>query len=145
MLNFVVEVSEESPPSGIFGSQDNLADHISSKLEYLNGGFWLPFLDHRKMLHEADFLKVSSLYVRDNLNEWCYGRVVLLGDAAHIMYLENSNISSSPFLDAMEIASVLKQNFNKSPLKNFQDICKPFQEYEEARLPTVVSVQQTFW
>ena len=30
MLNFVVGVSEESPPSGIFGSQDNLADHISA-------------------------------------------------------------------------------------------------------------------
>ena len=144
MLNFVVEVSEESPPSGIFGSQDNLADHIASKLEGLNGDFRLPFLDHRKMLHEADFLKVSSMSVRDPLNAWCDGRVVLLGDAAHTMDLESSNVASSPFLDAAEIASVLEQKFNKSPLKSRQEICKPFQEYEEARLPTVVSVQQTF-
>ena len=96
------------------------------------------------MLHEVDFLKVSSMSVRDPLNAWCDGRVVLLGDAAHTMDLESSNVASSPFLDAAEIASVLDQKFNKSPLKRRQEICKPFQEYEEACLPTVVSIQQTF-
>ena len=144
MLNFMVEVSEESPPSRIFGSQDDLANHIASKLEDLNGDFRLPFLDHRKMLQEADSLKASPMSVWDPLNARCDGRVVLLGDSDHPMDLEGSNGASSSFLDAAEIASAFEKNYNKSPLASCQKICKPFQEYEEARLPAVMSIKRAY-
>ena len=141
LFNFVVEVAEESSPYADFNSQDELADYVASKLEELNGGFNLPFLDHRKMLREADSLKAFPMSDRSPLDSWCDGGVVLLGDAAHPMYPVGSNGASSALLDATEIASTLAKNFNQKSCIDRKVLCQTFQEYEVARLPAVTSVQ----
>lgn len=141
LLNFVVEVAEASDPTDAGGNQDDLAEYVAGKLEDLNGGFDLPFLDHRKMLKEADSLKGFPMSDRDPLETWCDDRVVLLGDAAHPMYPVGSNGASSALLDATEIANLFEKNFKTNPSINHQQLCETFQEYETARLPAVTSVQ----
>lgn len=76
LYNFVVELAEESSPYADFANQDQLADYVATKLEDLNGGgFSLPFLNHRKMLREADSLKAFPMSDRDPLDTWCDGTI----------------------------------------------------------------------
>jgi 2-polyprenyl-6-methoxyphenol hydroxylase-like FAD-dependent oxidoreductase/mannose-6-phosphate isomerase-like protein (cupin superfamily) len=62
---------------------------------------------------------------RDPLDGWSYGRVTLLGDAAHAMYPVGSNGASQAILDARVLADVLAQA---------GDVTEALRHYEQARL-----------
>ena len=47
---------------------------------------------------------------RDPLPRWTFGRVTLLGDAAHPMYPVGSNGASQAILDARCLADALQQS-----------------------------------
>lgn len=63
---------------------------------------------------------------RDPVDRWTFGRVTLLGDAAHPMYPIGSNGASQAILDAGALAEALKAE---------ADVCRALQRYEAARLP----------
>jgi 2-polyprenyl-6-methoxyphenol hydroxylase-like FAD-dependent oxidoreductase/mannose-6-phosphate isomerase-like protein (cupin superfamily) len=72
---------------------------------------------------------------RDPIDRWSYGRVTLLGDAAHPMYPVGSNGASQAVLDAMRLADELAD-------RTGDDVDAALRRYEEARLtPTAEIVQ----
>ena len=70
---------------------------------------------------------------RDPLPHWSFGRVTLLGDAAHPMYPVGSNGASQAILDARCVARLLAET---------NDVVTALQAYEAARLPATAKIVQ---
>ena len=68
---------------------------------------------------------------RDPLPQWSFGRVTLLGDAAHPMYPIGSNGASQAILDAECLSGIITNN---------NDISDAFKEYEAIRLPATAKI-----
>lgn len=68
---------------------------------------------------------------RDPLPRWSYGRVTLLGDAAHPMYPIGSNGASQAILDADALALALKNQVN---------VIEALQVYDAERVPATSQV-----
>ena len=66
-----------------------------------------PFLDVPDVIRNARAVYEFPMVDRDPLDHWAYGRVALLGDAAHPMYPIGSNGASQAILDAEAIADSL--------------------------------------
>lgn len=70
------------------------------------------WLDVKKMVEEADGVYEFPMSDRNPLEQWSFGRVTLLGDAAHPMYPIGSNGASQAILDAEFIAECLQKEEN---------------------------------
>jgi 2-polyprenyl-6-methoxyphenol hydroxylase-like FAD-dependent oxidoreductase len=68
---------------------------------------------------------------RDPVDRWSFGRVTLLGDAAHPMYPIGSNGASQAILDAADLAETLKA---------CDDPVEALREYEAHRLPPTTRI-----
>jgi 2-polyprenyl-6-methoxyphenol hydroxylase-like FAD-dependent oxidoreductase len=69
---------------------------------------------------------------RDPLGRWSFGRVTLLGDAAHPMYPMGSNGAAQAILDAETLAAALEEADG--------DAVSALVRYEAARLPPTAAV-----
>ena len=65
------------------------------------------WLDIPALIEAADAVYEFPMVDRDPLDTWTYGRVTLLGDAAHPMYPVGSNGSSQAILDARALGDAL--------------------------------------
>jgi 5-methylphenazine-1-carboxylate 1-monooxygenase len=69
---------------------------------------------------------------RDPLDRWSFGRVTLLGDAAHPMYPSGSNGAAQAILDAEALAAALAEAGG--------DVATALARYEAERLPATTAV-----
>ncbi|HET8932133.1 MAG TPA: flavin-dependent oxidoreductase [Polyangiales bacterium] len=84
------------------------------------------FLDIPDLIRRAPVVFEYPLVDRDPVESWTFGRVTLLGDAAHPMYPIGSNGASQAILDARTLAFELATQ---------SDIDSALQRYQAARLP----------
>ena len=68
------------------------------------------WLDVPALVEAAEVVYEYPLVDRDPLPQWSFGRVTLLGDAAHPMYPIGSNGASQAILDAAALAAALRSN-----------------------------------
>jgi 5-methylphenazine-1-carboxylate 1-monooxygenase len=69
--------------------------------------FTFPFLDVPALIRGAEVIYQYPMVDRDPLPTWDFGRVTLLGDAAHPMYPVGSNGASQAIIDARVLAREL--------------------------------------
>jgi 2-polyprenyl-6-methoxyphenol hydroxylase-like FAD-dependent oxidoreductase len=69
--------------------------------------FTFPFLDVPALIRAASVVYQYPMVDRDPLPTWDFGRVTLLGDAAHPMYPVGANGASQAILDARHLAREL--------------------------------------
>jgi 2-polyprenyl-6-methoxyphenol hydroxylase-like FAD-dependent oxidoreductase len=69
---------------------------------------------------------------RDPVEAWSFGRLTLLGDAAHAMYPIGSNGASQAIIDAETLAKLLSANTS--------DIPGALKAYEQERLPATAKI-----
>lgn len=63
---------------------------------------------------------------RDPVDRWSFGRLTLLGDAAHPLYPIGSNGATQAILDAVALSEALQSNSNVvEALKKYQDLRLP--------------------
>lgn len=67
-------------------------------------GWRFPWLDVPALIRGAEAIYEYPLVDRDPVDRWTFGRVTLLGDAAHPMYPIGSNGASQAILDARTLA-----------------------------------------
>ena len=65
------------------------------------------FLDVPAMIRAADEILEYPMVDKDPLDRWSFGRITLLGDAAHPMYPRGSNGAGQAILDARALADSL--------------------------------------
>ena len=76
-------------------------------LAMAEGALSIPELDIADLIRATDEIFAYPMCDRDPLPRWSFGRVTLLGDAAHPMYPVGSNGASQAILDARALADRL--------------------------------------
>jgi salicylate hydroxylase len=88
----------------------------------------------RKMMEQIDTAFITGMYYRDPIDRWTYGRVTLMGDAAHPMVPFLAQGAGQGIEDAWTLATVLSQ-------RGDGNIAAALKEYEQRRLPRTTRVQ----
>jgi len=83
------------------------------------------------LIKDAEAVYEFPMSDRDPLPQWTFGRITLLGDAAHPMYPIGSNGASQAILDAECLANAFS---------NIKDPLAALQEYERERLPATTNI-----
>lgn len=82
------------------------------------------WLNVPRLIEETDAVYEFPMVDRDPLPQWTFGRVTLLGDAAHPMYPIGSNGASQAILDADALGDAIRKH---------SSVELALQEYEEMR------------
>ena len=125
-INWVAEVRTDSYKNNDWSRPGKLEDFA-----HLYDTWTFDWLDVPSMIRNAEQILEYPMVDRDPVDRWHFGRVVLLGDAAHPMYSIGANGAGQAILDARTLAGFLKTMDN--PL----DALKA---YEEDRLPVTAGV-----
>jgi 5-methylphenazine-1-carboxylate 1-monooxygenase len=99
---FFVEPSRELPPED-WNRPGKIEDFLP---RYEDWRF--DWLDIPSVIRSAQAIYEFPLVDRDPLERWTFGRVTLLGDAAHPMYPLGSNGASQAILDARSLAQAVR-------------------------------------
>jgi 5-methylphenazine-1-carboxylate 1-monooxygenase len=67
------------------------------------------WLDLPELIRNADQVLQYPMVDKDPIAQWTFGRVTLMGDAAHPMYPRGSNGSAQALIDARTLAAELAQ------------------------------------
>jgi len=86
------------------------------------------WLDVPAVIRDAERIWEYPMVDRDPIPQWSFGRVTLLGDAAHAMYPIGSNGASQAILDARVLARELRRHGSRAAA---------LLAYQDARLETV--------
>ncbi len=96
------------------------------------GSFGFDWLDIPAVIRAAREVYEYPMVDRDPLPRWTFGRVTLLGDAAHAMYPMGSNGATQAIIDARALAYHLRTS---------TDVDEALAAYERDRRPVTTSVQ----
>ena len=90
------------------------------------GGMHFDWLDVAALIDIAEQWWQYPMVDRDPLPRWSFGRVTLLGDAAHPMYPVGSNGASQAIVDARTLANALALEPNvESALATYESVRRP--------------------
>jgi 5-methylphenazine-1-carboxylate 1-monooxygenase len=89
------------------------------------------WIDVPALIESAEGIYEFPMVDRDPLPRWSFGRVTLLGDAAHPMYPIGSNGASQAIIDARALASALASN---------PEPAAALAAYEAERLPATAAI-----
>ncbi len=107
LTNWVVNVktadgATQPPPKESWSRRGRLDDYLPYGLR-----FKVPGVDIEKLIRATKDVYEYPMCDRDPLPQWSFGRITLLGDAAHPMYPVGSNGASQAILDARCLADAL--------------------------------------
>jgi 2-polyprenyl-6-methoxyphenol hydroxylase-like FAD-dependent oxidoreductase len=111
----------------------NRLGRLDELLPHVEGVFHLPSIDPVAVIRATADVYEYPMCDRDPLPRWSFGRVTLLGDAAHPMYPVGSNGASQAILDARCVASLLVET---------KDVVTALEAYEAARLSVTAKIVQ---
>jgi len=92
------------------------------------------WLDVPQLLRNSEVLLEYPMVDRDPVPRWTFGRITLVGDAAHPMYQRGSNGSAQALIDARVLADLMKGSENLEAA---------LVAYEQARLATTTKIVHT--
>lgn len=125
MMNWIAEITVDTKdglPDGDWNRKVELADFAH---HFADWNF--DWLDVPAMLAGASEVYEYPMIDRDPVPTWVEGRVVLMGDAAHVMYPVGSNGATQAIVDARELAAAfLEKGVGVDALKAFDEkLCGP--------------------
>jgi 2-polyprenyl-6-methoxyphenol hydroxylase-like FAD-dependent oxidoreductase len=108
LTNWIAELRFD--PTGLAEREDWNRSGDFSEFAPAFAAWRFPWLDIAALLEAADVCYEFPMVDRDPIPRWSFGRVTLLGDAAHPMYPIGSNGASQSILDARSVAQALVDN-----------------------------------
>jgi 2-polyprenyl-6-methoxyphenol hydroxylase-like FAD-dependent oxidoreductase len=122
LLNWCAELRTKREAIVDWETLERRVDHVEKLFRELA----LPMIRFRDLLDRTDSILAFPMVDRNPLEKWTFGRVTLLGDAAHPMYPFGSNGACQAILDAKELARCLSLPIARTAA---------LQAYETIRLP----------
>jgi 5-methylphenazine-1-carboxylate 1-monooxygenase len=129
LVNWVVEIETPKYERWNWSRAADLADFIGPMEDW-----HFDWLDVPEFLRRSDVVLEYPMVDKDPLPRWSFGRVTLLGDAAHPMYPRGSNGAGQAILDARALAESLAAS---------RDAVAALRAYEERRLAATANVVRT--
>ncbi|HEX6244417.1 MAG TPA: flavin-dependent oxidoreductase [Polyangiales bacterium] len=126
LVNWIAELRQ---PGQISNDWNRRVDK-SRFAEAFSGWRW-GWLDAPALIDATEHIYEFPLVDKDPLPRWSFGRVTLLGDAAHPLYPVGSNGSAQAILDARCLAD---------SLASMSDATYALREYEAERLPKTAGI-----
>lgn len=129
LINWIAVLDRSSQPPTSREDWNRLG-HLDDFIGHF-AGWSFDWLDVVQLMRGAEATYEFPMVDRDPLPRWSFGRVTLLGDAAHPMYPIGSNGASQAILDARELATALCEE---------PDPENALRRYEEVRAPATARV-----
>ena len=125
-MNWIAAVESDRHLERDWGREGRLEDFID-----IFADWHFDFLDVPKIFETADEILEYPMVDQEPLDQWTFGRVTLLGDAAHPMVPRGSNGAGQAIVDCHSLA----ENLVSSP-----DPIDGLHRYEEDRRPKTTAV-----
>ena len=129
LINWVAELERPEAVRQDWTGRGKLSDIMPAF-----AGLKFDWLDISGMIESTEEILEYPMVDRDPLDRWTFGRVTLLGDAAHPMYPRGSNGAGQAIIDARFLTGQIKR------LGASEDALK---EYEKVRNPLTAKVVLT--
>lgn len=131
LFNWIAEARLGEPGSPLPEREDwNRESSVDAFLPYFEN--WrFDWLDVPDLARRTGQVWVFPMVDRDPIDRWTFGRVTLLGDAAHPMWPIGSNGASQAVLDCRCLADSIAK---------YDDIAEAFAAYESERRPATARV-----
>ncbi len=104
LINWVAEMERSEAVRQDWTGRGRLSDMMPA---FANLKF--DFLDITGMMESTEEILEYPMVDRDPLDRWTFGRITLLGDAAHPMYPRGSNGAGQAIVDARFLTGQIKQ------------------------------------
>jgi len=128
LINWATELRQTDWTENDWNKAGKLEDFI-----HCHEDWHFDWLDVPDFIRRSQFILEYPMVDRDPVDRWTFGRVTLLGDAAHPMYPRGGNGGAQAILDAECIAGFLKDLAPEEALK----------AYEAERLPKTSKIVLT--
>ena len=129
LVNWVAEIETPHHVARDWNRRGNIDDFLPAF-----AGWHFDWLDVPEFIRKAETILEFPMVDQDPLERWSFGRVTLLGDAAHPMYPRGSNGAGQAILDARTLADALAGG---------GDAVHALKDYEKRRLPMTSEVVRT--
>jgi 5-methylphenazine-1-carboxylate 1-monooxygenase len=129
LVNWVAEIETPNYLKRDWNRRGAIEDFIGAFADW-----HFDWLDVPAFIRAADSVLEFPMVDQDPLPRWSFGRVTLLGDAAHPMVPRGSNGAGQAILDARALASALSEN---------DDPVAALAAYEKARLEATTRIVLT--
>jgi 2-polyprenyl-6-methoxyphenol hydroxylase-like FAD-dependent oxidoreductase len=127
LINWVAEIETPRHEARDWNRPGRLADFIDAFKDWR-----FDWLDVPAMIAAADMILEFPMVDQDPLSQWSFGRVTLLGDAAHPMVPRGSNGAGQAILDARALCDCLAAGAD--------DPAAALRAYEAKRLEATANV-----
>ncbi len=132
LINWIAELRVGGGEAPVPRDWNRRVDQSRFAAPFANWKF--DWLDVPALIATAEAIYEFPLVDRDPVDRWSFGRVTLLGDAAHPMYPVGSNGASQAILDAAALTEALTQE---------ADPVAALQLYESRRLEPTSTIVRT--
>jgi 2-polyprenyl-6-methoxyphenol hydroxylase-like FAD-dependent oxidoreductase len=116
LVNWVVEIETPKYERWNWARPGKLEDFIGPMRDW-----HFDWLDVPAFLRQAEVALEYPMVDKDPLPRWSFGRVTLLGDAAHPMYPRGSNGAGQAILDARALADCLAASADPAALAAYDE------------------------
>jgi 2-polyprenyl-6-methoxyphenol hydroxylase-like FAD-dependent oxidoreductase len=129
LINWTTEIKTATAEQNDWNKPGNLDD-----FHPIFAGWNFDWLNVSRLIRDAEVVFEYPMVDKDPVTRWSFGRVTLVGDAAHPMYPRGSNGSAQAVIDARTLAEILAKT---------GDPVAALREYEAARLEATARVVRT--
>ena len=130
LINWMAEIRQPGKPMNDWNQPGQAEDFLPFFKDWT-----FDWLDVPALVRSAQRVFEYPMVDKDALPQWSFGRVTLMGDAAHPMYPRGSNGSAQGLIDARTLVDLLAQP-NMDPVQALK-------VYQDQRLPATARVVQT--
>lgn len=132
LINWVAEIKHADASMNDWNQGGKVRDFIDIFRDWR-----FDWLDVPSLIENAEQILEYPMVDKDPVPHWTFGRVTLLGDAAHPMYPRGSNGSAQALIDGRTLADALAR------LPPGADPRAALQRYEAQRLPATARIVET--
>ncbi len=129
LINWVAELRRPGSTMNDWNKPGNLEDFFDVYRDW-----HFEWLDVAQLIQDAEQVLEYPMVDKDPLECWTFGRVTLMGDAAHPMYPRGANGAAQALIDSRTLADFLSHT---------SDECEALADYEEARLEVTSQIVRT--
>jgi 2-polyprenyl-6-methoxyphenol hydroxylase-like FAD-dependent oxidoreductase len=129
LINWVAELRRPGSTMNDWNKPGKLEDFFDVYRDW-----HFEWLDVAQLIQDAEQILEYPMVDKDPLECWTFGRVTLMGDAAHPMYPRGANGAAQALIDSRTLADFLSHT---------SDECEALADYEEARLDVTSHIVRT--